>query len=42
MVDERNGLPEKYSTDGVHPNVEVYKIMEPLVEEAIEKTFKKN
>ena len=42
IVDERNGLPEKYSGDGVHPNVEGYKLMEPLVEEATEKTFKKN
>jgi lysophospholipase L1-like esterase len=35
MVDERNGLPLKYSADGVHPNSEGYKVMEPLVEAAI-------
>lgn len=37
MVDEKNGLPIKYSEDGVHPNEEGYKVMEPLVEEAIKK-----
>lgn len=42
MVDERNGLPLKYSSDGVHPNEEGYKVMEPLVEEAIKKVFKEN
>jgi len=42
MVDNNNGLPIKYSADGVHPNAEGYKVMEPLVEEAIEKAFKKN
>jgi len=31
FVDERGGLPEKYSFDGVHPNAEGYKIMEQLV-----------
>lgn len=31
FVDERGGLPEKYSSDGVHPNAEGYKIMEQLV-----------
>lgn len=35
MADERNGLPKKYADDGVHPTVEGYKVMEPLVEEAI-------
>ena len=35
MVDSRNGLPKKYSEDGVHPSLEGYKVMEPLVKEAI-------
>ncbi|WP_425236894.1 SGNH/GDSL hydrolase family protein [Ulvibacterium sp.] len=35
MADERNGLPEKYAHDGVHPTEEGYKVMEPLVETAI-------
>ncbi len=39
MVDERNGLPKKYAEDEVHPTVEGYKVMEPLVESAIEKAL---
>lgn len=35
MVDDRNGLPKKYAKDGVHPTVEGYKVMEPLLEAAI-------
>jgi lysophospholipase L1-like esterase len=35
MVDNRKGLPSKYSEDGVHPNAAGYKIMEPLAEKAI-------
>lgn len=35
MADERKGLPKKYASDEVHPTVEGYKVMEPLVEEAI-------
>lgn len=35
MVDERKGLPKKYAEDEVHPTVEGYKVMEPLVEKAI-------
>jgi len=35
MADERNGLPEKYAHDGVHPTAEGYAIMEPMVETAI-------
>ncbi len=35
MADERNGLPEKYAHDGVHPTEEGYKVMEPMVETAI-------
>lgn len=41
MVDDRNGLPKKYAEDEVHPTVEGYKIMEPLVEQAISKALKK-
>jgi lysophospholipase L1-like esterase len=41
MVDDRNGLPEKYSGDGVHPNKEGYNVMEPLVQKAIKKEMKK-
>ncbi|HET8737652.1 MAG TPA: SGNH/GDSL hydrolase family protein [Pricia sp.] len=35
MADDRNGLPKKYAEDGVHPTVEGYKVMEPMVEKAI-------
>lgn len=35
MADDRNGLPKKYAKDEVHPTVEGYKVMEPLVEKAI-------
>ncbi len=31
MKDERDGLPEKYSKDGVHPTIEGYKIMEEMI-----------
>lgn len=37
LKDARNGLPEKYSKDGVHPTMEGYKIMERLISEALEK-----
>jgi len=40
MADERNGLPKKYADDEVHPTVEGYKAMEPMVEEAIDKALK--
>jgi lysophospholipase L1-like esterase len=35
MVDDKKGLKKKYSNDGVHPNYNGYKVMEPLVEQAI-------
>ena len=40
MADERNGLKAEYSSDGVHPNLKGYKIMDALVEEAILKALK--
>jgi len=39
MADERNGLKEELSGDGVHPNLAGYKIMEPLAEAAIKKAL---
>jgi lysophospholipase L1-like esterase len=39
MADERDGLPKKYANDEVHPTVEGYKVMEPLVEAAIATTL---
>jgi lysophospholipase L1-like esterase len=40
LKDERNGLPEKYSRDGVHVNREGYKIMEDIIHATIEKSVK--
>jgi lysophospholipase L1-like esterase len=39
MSDEKNGLKKEYTQDGVHPTLAGYKIMEPLVEEAIKKAL---
>lgn len=41
MVDERNGLKDAYTYDGVHPNEAGYKIMAPLVEKSIRKALEK-
>ena len=41
MADDQNGLLEKYTYDGVHPNKEGYKAMEPLVENAIAEAINK-
>ena len=40
LVDDRPGMKLAYSKDGVHPNKEGYKVMEPLVEKAIAKALK--
>lgn len=40
MKDERNGLPEKYAADGVHPTDAGYEIMESIIKPVIEKTIK--
>ena len=40
MVDERKGLPKKYSYDEVHCTPEGYAVMEKLVSEAIAKVLK--
>lgn len=39
MADNRNGLPEKFANDGVHPTVEGYQVMEPMVENAIDRAL---
>lgn len=41
MADARSGLPANLSKDGVHPNLDGYKIMEPLAEQAIAAASKK-
>ena len=35
MVDERKGMKQEYTVDGVHPNLPGYQVMEGLVEKAI-------
>lgn len=35
LKDENNGLPKKFAGDGVHPNIDAYKIMEQLVHKAL-------
>ena len=40
MQDENGGLPKKYSGDGVHPNLEGYKVMEGIVQKALKKVVK--
>jgi lysophospholipase L1-like esterase len=39
MADDRKGLKYEYGEDGVHPNRNGYKVMEPLVEEGIRKAL---
>ena len=39
IADKSNGLKEKLGSDGVHPNISGYLIMEPLIEEAISKVL---
>ena len=40
VVDDNKGMKKEYSADGVHPNVDGYKVMEPLVEKAINSLLK--
>lgn len=40
MKDPENGLKKEYAPDGVHPNMEGYKVMEPILEAAIKKAIR--
>lgn len=40
VVDDNKGMKTEYADDGVHPTVAGYKVLEPLVEEAILKVKK--
>ena len=40
VVDDQKGMKSAYANDGVHPTVEGYKVLEPLVEQAIAKVKK--
>jgi lysophospholipase L1-like esterase len=39
MADEQHGLKTELTYDGVHPNLAGYKVMEPIVESAIQKAL---
>lgn len=39
LKNNENGLPPNYSKDGVHPNLECYKIMESLAKKALNSTL---
>ena len=41
MVDDEKGLDKKFSEDGVHPNLDGYRVMEPLILKAISTAAKK-
>jgi lysophospholipase L1-like esterase len=41
LADTRKGLPANLSKDGVHPNLDGYKAMEPLAEKAIAEALNK-
>jgi lysophospholipase L1-like esterase len=40
VVDDKKGMKSAYANDGVHPTVEGYKVLEPIVEQAISKVKK--
>jgi lysophospholipase L1-like esterase len=40
MADDKRGLPANLAKDGVHPTLEGYRMMEPLVEKAIDKALR--
>ena len=42
MLDERKGMKKELTTDGVHPNLEGYKILEPVLQKAIAGALNKN
>lgn len=42
MATTSNGLKEELGSDGIHPNISGYLIMEPLIEEAISKALIQN
>ena len=35
LKDENNGLPKVHAADGVHPNLQCYKIMEEMILEVL-------
>jgi len=41
LADSRNGMKKEYASDEVHPTQEGYRVMEPLVEKAIDAVLRK-
>ncbi|GAC1594505.1 MAG: SGNH/GDSL hydrolase family protein [Hymenobacter sp.] len=41
LADDRQGLPAAYSNDGVHPTLAGYRVMEPLLNQAVAAALKK-
>lgn len=41
MMDSQKGLKREFGEDGVHPNLQGYKIMEPIIEKAIREALPK-
>ncbi|MDB5236081.1 MAG: hypothetical protein JWR44_3074 [Hymenobacter sp.] len=41
LKDEQNGLKKAYGEDGVHPNLTGYRVMEPLLNQAVAAALKK-
>ena len=39
LSNDRNGMDEIYSDDGVHLTIEGYKVLEPMIENAIEEVL---
>jgi alpha-L-fucosidase len=42
VADEKKGMKVEYSCDGVHPNLEGYKLKDDLVEKTISKALRIN
>ena len=40
LADEKQGLKKAYGSDGVHPNLAGYRVMEPLLNQAVAATLK--
>lgn len=41
MVNDQKGLKSEYGKDGVHPTLEGFKVIEPMVQKAIDQALKK-
>jgi lysophospholipase L1-like esterase len=41
MADQRQGLPPNLANDGVHPSLAGYRVMEPLLQQAVAQALKR-